>query len=252
MKKIKKTKTGLTVTLGFAAVALLSVGFSAWVVNLDSSKDTGNVSVEVADTTTNSVTITTGMIDSAFKFDAPKDDDEGPITFSGDPEVDGEDLSFSFWVKLAKTGSNNAINVNFQKYSAEGYAPNYDLLKAMVEDADAVADGNQQYIEAPFNFDGTTKTEIIGSDFSNSAADDTKYDKYYATGVPSIDVNWDATNSRYTVKMYFRWGSYTENMNPSLYDTTNLSKSTTVLNYLETNKEALKLEKVRLTISHTY
>lgn len=245
MKKIKKTKTGLTVTLGFAAVALLSVGFSAWVVNLDSSKDTGNVSVEVADTTTNTVTITTEMIDSKFRFDAlpSQQDNGGPIT----SDSGAEDLSFAFWVKVEKTGtgSNGAITYNFQTQAAEGYTPSFAKLAEMVE---------LNYIEAPFDFNDTP-IELIGSDLLKSSTD---YDTYYdpeEKQFPKVNVDWDA-NSRYKVTMHFRWGSHTGYENPCLHDQTDdeVSASRDVLDYLndKDNKDLLTTELVRLTISHTY
>ena len=108
-RKIKKGRSAAIVTLGLAAVSLVSVGFSAWIIQTATMEETTEITVNVADVNNQTINITdVALTDSTFEFDALKTDNQGEIIWGKDtanPDDDaGEDLTWGFEFSLTPNG----------------------------------------------------------------------------------------------------------------------------------------------------
>lgn len=87
MKKfnLKKGRALSATVLGLAALSLVGVGFSAWVIQTEKTASIESITVSVAEVKNNTVTIA-GAVDgtnSSFKLDAAYGDDKGDIVAEG-------------------------------------------------------------------------------------------------------------------------------------------------------------------------
>ena len=104
MNKFNKGKVIGLACASLAAVSLVGVGFSSWVISTKNTETIGNVYVAVADTIDKRITISEANVsDKTINFDCNKDDTFGDIQFSG--TGDGEDLSFTITYNVT-LGSN--------------------------------------------------------------------------------------------------------------------------------------------------
>ena len=87
MKKfnLKKGRALSATVLGLAALSLVGVGFSAWVIQTEKTASIESITVSVAEVKNNTVTIA-GAVDgtnNSFKLDAAYGDDKGDIIAEG-------------------------------------------------------------------------------------------------------------------------------------------------------------------------
>lgn len=95
-RRIKRGRALSIATLGLAAVSLVSVGFSAWIIQVDSVQHTEQITATVADVTNQSLHIgDISVTDDKFILDAAKDDSAGEITASNSQEKYNFSIEFN-------------------------------------------------------------------------------------------------------------------------------------------------------------
>ena len=110
MSKFSKSKIIGVATVSLAAVSLLGVGFSTWVLNPTTQTADANVTVTVADVIDNRITLSASASDGKVVFDCGGvvKQGHGPIKTSTDAE--NEDLVFK--VKYTVKGTENSTFFN--------------------------------------------------------------------------------------------------------------------------------------------
>ncbi len=237
MNKFNKGKTVGIVAASLAAVSLIGVGFSAWIINTQSDPTSvGDISVTVADTKNIAVTISNASVDDkTVKFDADHTKrDSKNILSCGD--TDTEDLSFSlkYTVTVGTDASaweiKAAIDDTADGKFTSAVSAKYFTLPDTLGIKTASADG----AKTCFNQSSTTGSN--GLTFTSTTTDATAS----ATGTSS---------KTYTVTQTFTfaWGEAFAKKNPvavttsdSIYtgtssetaNVTNLSKNTTAMKSL--------------------
>lgn len=102
-RRIKRGRALSIATLGLAAVSLVSVGFSAWIIQVDSVQHTTQITATVAEVTNQSLHIAgLTVTDHEFNLDAADGDDAGQIIASNSDE----DYSFSITFNMTITDTN--------------------------------------------------------------------------------------------------------------------------------------------------
>ncbi len=240
MNKFNKGKTVGIVAASLAAVSLIGVGFSAWIINTKSDPTSvGDISVTVADTKNIAVTIGDAKVDdNVVKFDADHTKrDSGNILSCGDSDT--EDLTFSLkytvtvgtdasaWeIKAAIDDTAGGGNGKFTSAVSAKYFTLPDTLGIKTASAD----------DAKTCFNQSSTTGSNGLTFTSTTTDATAS----ATGTSS---------KTYTVTQAFTfaWGEAFAKKNPvavttsdSIWtgtsnetaDATNLPKNTTAMKSL--------------------
>ncbi len=230
MNKFNKGKTIGIVATFLAAVSLLGVGFSTWIINTKSDPTSvGNITVIVATTDDISVTISdASVVDGKVNFDADKDKKTSDSLLScGDSDT--EDLTFSL------------------KYTVKvGYTATKWEIKAAIDDT---AEGNKftsavstsKYFELPSTLGIKTSTDSSAVCFNQAS-------KTGNNGLTFADPTPDSENSKtYTVTQTFTfsWGEAFAKKNPVAVTTADSiwtgSKSETAdLTKLTANTKAMK------------
>lgn len=243
MKKNNLKTTGIVVA-SLAAVALVSVGFSAWVITSLTPTDKQSINLTVASTTDNSIALAvTGTPDLDVKFDALSTDTTGDITGTSDSKCDLE-FGFTFTI-TTKTG----INVPDRLASI---TPTFDALTGLSDSITA------NYVVAPLT--SGTALKVIENDKTVIAAgtfyDGVKTEAEPVTGFKEKYVISGDTNV-YTVVATFRfaWGSYFGGKNPSecdsamspVYNSHTLDNIKTALAALQTNLNTKTIANLVLT-----
>lgn len=239
MNRFTKGKTIGFVTAGLAVVSLIGVGFSAWVVNGNSSNVTtdGNVTVSVADITDKRITISklTLNANGGIKFDAAANDATGPIVSDG-----VEQLSFNIKFPLLDVPAANSNFKNIEAYmstdesdstkksafeDAIGSTNNFIVTPVQYQSSHDTASSNATELipeGKSLSSDVTSGTEVTLTDETNKAFE-TKCKK-------TSDGKYD-----FNVTFNFQWGSAFGGMNPSHVGETDYPKSAT----LKTADEAI-------------
>lgn len=230
MNKFNKGKTIGIVATSLAAVSLLGVGFSTWIINTKSDPTSvGNITVTVAATADISVTISdTSVVDGTVNFDADKDKKTSDSLLScGDSDT--EDLTFSL------------------KYTVKvGYRATKWEIKAAIDDT---AEGNKftsavstsKYFELPSTLGIKTSTDSSAVCFNQAS-------KTGNNGLTFADPTSDSENSKtYTVTQTFTfsWGEAFAKKNPVAVTTadsiwTGSESETADLTKLTANTKAMK------------
>lgn len=234
-KKILKGRTLSTLVLGLAAVSLVGVGFSAWVIQTQTTADIESVTVSVGEVKNNSVTIQNANVtDSTFVLDAKVGDNQGGIVYEGSAIEDDYSWEISFEVDLTleqaystegKQVFNGITLITKEKYTvSEGESPLYtfplaetdtilDLPVTFGSDEMPLVDKNA------LNFEGASK-EI----YLNRATDGT-VSQVESTDSYNISVSITKalkTESVYTytflAEFTLKWGEKYKGYNPSLCD----------------------------------
>lgn len=232
MNRFTKGKTIGFVTAGLAVVSLIGVGFSAWVVNGNSSNVTtaGNVTVSVADITDKRITISelTLNANGGIKFDAPANDVTGPIG-----SKDGaEQLSF----KITFTLDVPAANSKFENITAYMSLDKNAEATAKTKFEEAIGD-SKNYIVTPVKYESshdsasTNPTDLILSTESSLK-------NVFETETVLSDKNNKAFETKckktsdgkyfFMVTFNFQWGSAFGGANPSHVGESDYPKSATV------------------------
>lgn len=212
-KKVRNNKVILASILALGCLTAASVGFSSWVIAAQSTHDTSNVNVTVAD-----------VEDHRFKVKASSNSTIklGPskpgkyISYSGSESE--EDLNFNF--KLTFNTANDEA-FNFTSLGDQSFDIKFSFTKTL-----NINDDGYEYIKFPSEPSETTIGIISKSGFIASGT----------TAPQSSNV------ITYTGKL--AWGSYFGGKNPSELDDSTVSKdSTKVDSYiagLKHLKECLK------------
>lgn len=127
-RKIKKGRITSFVTLGLAAVSLVSVGFSAWIIRIETASSPVQINTTVADVENQTVGINiVANADSSLSFDAANGDGNGEIIASN-TVVEDYTFGVSFNVVLDK--SNTSIFNGISISTREILNSDYDSLES--------------------------------------------------------------------------------------------------------------------------
>lgn len=245
MNRFTKGKTIGFVTAGLAVVSLIGVGFSAWVVNGNSSNVTtdGNVTVSVADITDKRITISklTLNANGGIKFDAAAGDATGPIVSKGSAEQLSFNITFTLDVPAANSNFKNieaymsTDNSDSTKKSAFETAITKNFIGTPVkyESSHTTASSSATKLipdGKSLSSDVTSGTEVTLTDKTTNQAFETKCKK-------NTDGKYD-----FDVTFNFQWGSAFGEVNPSHVGETNYPEKAT-LKTVDEAINALKLMK---------
>ncbi len=233
MNKFNKGKTIGIVAASLAAVSLMGIGFSTWIINTKSDPTSvGDISVTVADTTNISVTISeASVVDSIVKFDADHSKHTSDSLLNcGDNDT--EDLTFS--LKYTVT-----VGTDASKWE----------IKAAIDDTSTAGNGkftsavSAKYFTLPDTLGIKTDTDSSKVCLNQSST----------TGTNGLTISsTDGTLGGTTTKIYtvtqtftFAWGEAFAKMNPvavtatdDIYTGSTTGKAT--LETLSANTKAMK------------
>lgn len=230
--KIKHNKILTYSMLGLAAVSLVGVAFSSWLVQEIQGAKVESITVSVADVQDKSLIITDAKVDgnnSTFLFDAKENDATGPIIYTGD--TGGEDLTFgiTFKVEKALNADGTAAAAHFGGVNVKWEVTNDTAGQALKT---AIT---SHYIVSPL-----TDSNVALPSFTTIGADSGT-----TVSGTNVKVTYDAdttTNTTLTVSVTFSfaWGSITNNKNPGEYATDSSTTQTAlqVLNALQAANKA--------------
>ncbi len=212
LKKYKKLPLILT---GLAGVALLTTGFSAWVISGSTSEAATNnlVDITVGDVTDNRLTVKaelTGETDGSLQFDA-KEGGQGTITAS---EGSKEDMIFGGTATFSVTKGNYDIENVLDKVE---FSLEFASVDGQFNSDYTSAVAAESYLLAPIDVGGklelnkthaenwaTTKT------VSESYTENSSYLKYEFIVKPNLDSNIISVD----FKFGYCWGSKFQYKNP--------------------------------------
>lgn len=247
LKKYKKLPLILT---GLAGVALLTTGFSAWVISGSTSEAaTDNlVNITVGGVTDNRLTVKAELIeepkplDGQLKFDA-KVDNQGPIT---GPEGSEEDMTFGGTVKFSVTKGTydiekvlEAVEFSLKFASPEGQ---YNSIYSNAVGADS-------YLLAPIDVGGKfTLNKADVGDWATSKTDPEYYteNSNYLKHEFKVTPNLDGNIITVEFEFGYCWGSAFLNKNP-VELTDNIDSVITALNELQNLNGATDLFTLTIT-----
>lgn len=230
--KIKHNKILTYSMLGLAAVSLVGVAFSSWLVQEIQGAKVQNITVSVADVQDKSLIITEAKLDEnndTFLFDAKKDDTTGPIIYTGN--TGGEDLTFGITFKVEKalnaegTAAADHFGGVYVKWEVTNDTAGQALKSAITEN----------YIVSPLSDSDAALPSFttIGADSGTIVSKN------------NVEVTYDAdtvtkTTLTVSVTFSFAWGSVTGTKNPGEYATDSATTQTAlqVLNALQTANNA--------------
>lgn len=202
MKKNSLKTTGIVVA-SLAAVALVSVGFSAWVIQALTPTEAKSVTLSVADTTDNSIALAVAADpapDLVVKFDAATDDTAGDITASST----GVDMVFGFTFTIT-VGSSTTVPGQVAHITA-AFTPDAGLATAV----------SANYVVSPLPTSGSNlalpATLAAGTYYDGSTTVKTDFKEKY------VIVATSTTVYTVTASFQFAWGEYFGGVNPSLCD----------------------------------
>lgn len=207
-KKVRNNKVILASILALGCLTAASVGFSSWVIAAQSTKDTSNVNVTVADVEDHRFNVAASS-DSTIQLGPNK---KGTfISYSG--SASEEALGFNF--KLTFTAANDGKEFNFKSLGDQSFD-----IKFSFTDKLNINDAKNTYINFP---DETTIGTISKSGFtakSSGAATDSQSSN-------AITYNGELT-----------WGSYFGGKNPSeLEESSKVDSYITGLKHLKNSLE---------------
>lgn len=230
--KIKHNKILTYSMLGLAAVSLVGVAFSSWLVQETQGAKVENITVSVADVQDKSLIITDAKVDESnktFLFDAKESDKTGPIIYTGN--TGGEDLTFGITFKVEK-----ALNANGTA-AADYFGGVYVKWEVTDDDAGRALKSaiTNNYIVSPLS-----DSNVALPSFTTIEADS----ETTVSGT-NVQVTYDAdtvtkTTLTVSVTFSFAWGSKTGGQNPGEYATDSTSTKTAlqVLNDLQAANNA--------------
>ena len=200
MNKLSKSKTVGIAAMSLAAVAVASVGFSAWIAVSKSDDQTSDVTVEVADVLDGSVTIKDATVTypnqgKSIIFDADSTN-QGKFLTAKDSK-----LNLDFTLTFTYNVGNDATYKGIAAYmSVETKSSGFDTNKVV----SSVADGDKtSYICCPLPLAETSKTTLIDiADAKNE------------NGVALVK----GSDQQFTKKYSFGWGGLFGKTNPSAAD----------------------------------
>lgn len=161
--KFQKGKSLAIAVFGLAAVAVVGVGFSSWVISFSQTGKVENVTLTVADIEDGSVYIVNEQkTDDSFVFDAANSATTGTVTHGG---TTSEDLDIEFKFDLLYRDAKKIQNV---KAVMTPVAPSDDddgaaTLNAYKAGASLLTTGNLDYVVQPLAAEGSLLTGSNGT-----------------------------------------------------------------------------------------
>lgn len=224
--KIKHNKILTYSMLGLAAVSLVGVAFSSWLVQEIQGAKVQSITVSVADVQDKSLIITDAKIDESnktFLFDAKEDDTTWPIIYTGD--TGGEDLTFGITFKVEKalnadgTAAADHFGGVYVKWEVTNDTAGQALKSAITND----------YIVSPLS-----DSNVALPEFTIGSASGTNVEVTYKADTET------KTTLNVSVTFSFAWGSVTDGDNPGVYATDSGTTDTAlqVLNALQAANKA--------------
>lgn len=230
MNKLSKSKTIGIAAMSLAAVAVASVGFSAWIAVSKSDDQVSGVTVEVADVLDGSVTVKGATVtypNSGTKivFDADSKN-QGKFLTAKDSKLNLDfTLTFTYNVGTDATYKGIAAYMTVNKKAGS----EFDTNKVVSN----VADGDKQsYICCPLPLTETSKATLIdiaGAKNENGAA------------------LTKGTDQTFTKNYSFSWGGLFEKKNPSAADSQ--GKADTYKKALKEIQDAELTYKITITVA---
>ncbi len=229
LKKYKKLPLILT---GFAGVALLTTGFSAWVIsggNAESSQDM--VSITVGEVTDNRPLVKAQLTvtDGKLAFDSNADGGSGPITGDGDKE----DMSFGGEIVISVGKGAYRIDDVLDSVKFE-FAFNDSAIEGAKEAFNNAIKNN--YILSPITLDSSF--EYTPENWNTNTSEPKNYwnenGKYLKTSY-TVENNDVANQVKIGFTFGFCWGSVFKHKNPvdiSDDDNLNIDNVVSALNAL--------------------
>lgn len=202
MNKFSKGKTIGIIAASLAAVSLVGVGFSAWVINGTNFTNIDNITVNVADVQDKRVEIQNAKVtDSTVKFDS---NSTSGTLLKGDSN--SEDLSFAISYTVKNYTTNNKFKI-FAYFSTEGIGEKY---KELVE---------KGLITLPYGIGyGTTIVETVSKGNGILVFDGTSVptDGSQSDATIITKISEQAVGETYTVTQTFKfgWGAAFASKNP--------------------------------------
>ncbi len=215
---------------GLAAVSLVGVAFSSWVIQSTNSVEFNNFNVSVSDVSDKLLVISKiTSTDQDIVFDAKENDTTSPIVWDG---TNKEDLTFNFSFTIS-----DVLNAEGNFTKDVGVYINWDSPS----DYDTLIGKN--YITAPQRNGANALTDSNTSLFEYKTGTALPGD---SNGLTFVAVGEGNTDLKVTAAYSFAWGIAFEGKNPSEFATDeNLS---TVLTALEELK-ALNGQKFTITLT---
>ena len=207
MLKNKKKKTYIYILSGVALVSLISVGFSAWIIDKVQGAEVGSISVSIGKIDDSSLRIELSDIEGEndlepIRFDSLKADQclEGGVIANGDGLV--EKMSFKFTYTLTSGSgfsTENKIKVN---YTFGGHASEYI----------SELGGKAGFIDTKC-IEGYS---ITGIDGTTTSIDDVLGENKHVAVNSTITYYPDTNSAKITSTFNFGWGSEFDYQNPCL------------------------------------
>lgn len=220
--KRKKVVFGLCM---FAAVALISTGFAAWILSADATKD-NNGTLQVGVVNDGSVKLFVEWPTESFRFDAKKNDTTGRFKYDTNYPDEQETLA-----------------ITVKGYVSNAEYLDYITVKLDVSDEVKSAAADDKYIILP---ECATSEETITNDnlgtidttFYTITESDLETSEYQGSGLIAGD-----KICRFSYKVELEWGEKFGNVNPGEYydDPATGGKKDSEGNYVITNEEAQKV-----------
>lgn len=236
LKKYKKLPLILT---GLAGVALLTTGFSAWVISggISATQDS-MVDITVGEVKDNRIKVTLSDLDEGLQFDAPSG---GKGTHFSAGEGSNEDMVFGATATIAynsKTEDKKSIaslvsGLKFTfNYSETGSNHSTEYENCLTN----------KYIEAPLTIGGSFTYTTSNSWESNSTGDKTNWNNAGNYLKTNFIINNLTDDKTITVKFEFgySWGELFNYVNPVNYNGSDLDSIVTALTTLKTNLDGKK------------
>ena len=231
LKKYKKLPLILT---GLAGVALLTTGFSAWVISggISATQDS-MVDITVGQVNDNRIKVTLSALDEGLQFDAPADG-KGKYFTAG--EGSKEDMTFGATATIEYNSDTHDSKAIAELVSGLKFTLNYSTSGSAHSTAYEQCIANE-YIEAPLE---------IGKAFTYTTSDS------WANNSTGVTTNWDNADSylkskfvissstgantiSVTFQFGYSWGRAFNYKNPVHYDGDQLDTIVTALTTLKNN-----------------
>lgn len=236
LKKYKKLPLILT---GLAGVALLTTGFSAWVISggISATQDS-MVDITVGEVKDNRIKVTLSDLDEDLQFDAPAGGKGTYITAGQDSEEDmvfGATATIKYnstthdSVSIASLVSGLKFTLNYSE-TGSSYSTEYQNCLT------------NEYIAAPLTIGEAFTYTTKDSWASNSTGDITNWENAGNYPKTNFVINKLTDGNTITVKFEFgySWGSVFNYVNPVKYSGNDLNSIVTALTTLRTNLNGKK------------
>lgn len=204
MNKMTKVKILTGSLFGLAAVSLVGVAFSSWVIQSTNSVEFNSFNVSVSDVSDKRLVISKiTSADPNIVFDAKENDTTGPIVWDG---TNKEDLTFNFSFTIS-----DVLNAEGNFTKDVGVYIKWENHSAY----DTVIDNN--YITAPQRNGASALTDSNTSLFGYKTG--TALPSEESNGLTFAAAGEGDTDLQVTAAYSFAWGTAFEGKNPSEFAT---------------------------------